>query len=88
MGPDFLSSRQPESHPSSLRIGAELFGQYFSLHIADCDRRKTLQITADARTKLDAIVSQLSIGDEIRDSLGNNSAGFPNSLRATELHCG
>ncbi|KAB2786736.1 GAF domain-containing protein [Brucella anthropi] len=63
--------------PLPLRIGAELFGQYFSLHIADCDRRKTLQITADARTKLDTIVSQLSIGDEIRDSLGEQLSRFP-----------
>ncbi|MBA8841779.1 MULTISPECIES: HWE histidine kinase domain-containing protein [unclassified Ochrobactrum] len=60
----------PKVAPLPLRIGAELFGQYFSLHIADCERRTTLQVTADARTKLDAIVSQLSISDEIRDSLG------------------
>lgn len=66
----------PKVTPLPLRIGAELFGQYFSLHIADCDRRKTLQITADARTKLDTIVSQLSISDEIRDSLGEQLSRF------------
>lgn len=66
----------PKVTPLPLRIGAELFGQYFSLHIADCERRKTFQITADARTKLDAIVSQLSISEEIRDSLGKQLRQF------------
>lgn len=66
----------PKVTPLPLRIGAELFGQYFSLHIADCERRKTLQLTADARAKLDAIVSQLSISDEIRESLGAQLSRF------------
>lgn len=59
----------PKITPLPLRIGAELFGQYFSLHIAACERRATLQATADTRSKLDSIVSRLGINSSMRDDL-------------------
>jgi len=59
----------PKVTPLPLRIGAELFGQYFSLHIAACERRATLQAAADARTKLDAIVSRLGVNSSMREDL-------------------
>lgn len=59
----------PKATPLPLRIGAELFGQYFSLHIAACERRATLQATADTRSKLDQIVSRLGVNSSMREDL-------------------
>ncbi|MCL7999943.1 GAF domain-containing protein [Brucella sp. 21LCYQ03] len=59
----------PKVTPLPLRIGAELFGQYFSLHIAACERRATLQATADTRSKLDTIVSRLGVNSSMREDL-------------------
>lgn len=71
---------KPKTTPLPLRIGAELFGQYFSLHIADCERRAKLKATTDARAKLDMIVSQLGISDEISQGLGEQLAHFPDLI--------
>lgn len=59
----------PKVTPLPLRVGAELFGQYFSLHIAACERRATLQAASDARTKLDFIVSRLGTNSSMREDL-------------------
>lgn len=59
----------PKVTPLPLRIGAELFGQYFSLHIAACERRATLQAAADARAQLDTIVSRLGVNSSMREDL-------------------
>lgn len=60
---------RPKVTALPLRIGAELFGQYFSLHIAACERRATLQAAAEARMKLDKLVSRLSTNNSMRDDL-------------------
>jgi light-regulated signal transduction histidine kinase (bacteriophytochrome)/CheY-like chemotaxis protein len=64
----------PRVTPLALRIGAELFGQYFSLHIAACERRQTLRATAEARTRLDNLVSKMRMGDALRESLAEELA--------------
>lgn len=59
----------PKVTPLPLRTGAELFGQYFSLHIAACERHATLQAAADVRAKLDTIVSRLGVNSSMREDL-------------------
>lgn len=66
----------PKVTPLPLRIGAELFGQYFSLHIAACERRATQQAATVARTKLDSIVSRLGTNSSMREDLIGQLAEF------------
>lgn len=49
----------PKLVPLPLRIGAELFGQYFSLQIAVAERRAELVAATVARERLDGIVANL-----------------------------
>ena len=73
----------PKVTPLPLRIGAELFGQYFSLHIAACERRATLRAAAEVRTKLDELVSRLSTNNSMRDDL---IAQLPEFARLVSSH--
>jgi len=50
----------PKVVPMPMRIGAELFGQYFSLQIAVAERRANLLASTVARDRLDKIVRDLS----------------------------
>jgi light-regulated signal transduction histidine kinase (bacteriophytochrome) len=51
----------PRIVPMPLRVGAELFGHYFSLQISVAERRQEMRAAAEARERLDKIISDLSI---------------------------
>ncbi|WP_420384080.1 HWE histidine kinase domain-containing protein [Novosphingobium sp.] len=55
----------PKIIPMPLRVGAELFGQYFSMQIALAERRAALIATNDARARLDQIVSDIQPGEAV-----------------------
>lgn len=55
--------------PMPLRVGAELFGQYFSMQIALAERRAALLATNEARAKLDQIVSDIEPGEPVDDAV-------------------
>lgn len=72
----------PKVTPLPLRIGAELFGQYFSLQIALAERRAGMLAAAGARARLDSIVSGLSADGAIMDGLIDRLRDF-----ASLVHC-
>ena len=51
------------------RVGAELFGQVFSLQIETLERRERFDAANAARQRLDRIVAELSPEQELQDSL-------------------
>jgi len=51
--------------PMPLRVGAELFGQYFSMQIALAERRSALIATNEARAQLDQIVADIEPGEPV-----------------------
>lgn len=55
----------PKIIPMPLRVGAELFGQYFSMQIALSDRRAALVATNEARARLDQIVADIEPGEAV-----------------------
>ncbi len=52
-----------------LRVGAELFGQYFSLQLALAERRTAFVAASLARARLDAIVAGLDPNEPVEDAL-------------------
>lgn len=64
----------PKVVPMPLRIGAELFGQYFSLQVSIAERRAQTLASTKARERLDRIVADLSLNgtlaEDLRDHLG------------------
>ncbi len=66
----------PRLTPMPLRIGAELFGQYFSLQIAASERRTALKAAADARARLDQVLSQVGATGSIREGMLDRLADF------------
>ncbi|MDP3495684.1 MAG: HWE histidine kinase domain-containing protein [Hyphomonadaceae bacterium] len=59
----------PKVVPLPLRIGAELFGQYFSLQVETLERRERFDIASKARARLDRIVAELPPEEELHESL-------------------
>jgi len=59
----------PKVTPLPLRIGAELFGQYFSLQISLAERRAQIGAANLARDRLDKIITSLSASDTLADNL-------------------
>lgn len=59
----------PKVTPLPLRIGAELFGQYFSLQITVAERRTAMMAASAARARLDGIVAGLSADGAILPGL-------------------
>jgi light-regulated signal transduction histidine kinase (bacteriophytochrome) len=59
----------PKTLSAPLRIGAELFGQYFSLQIGLAERRTAFVAAGLARERLAAIVSGLSADEPVEDAL-------------------
>lgn len=59
----------PKAVPLPQRVGAELFGQYFSLQVETLERRERFEIANKARARLDRIVAELSPEEELHDSL-------------------
>ncbi len=55
----------PKVIPMPLRVGAELFGQYFSMQIALAERRAALVATNEARAQLDQIVADIEPGEPV-----------------------
>jgi light-regulated signal transduction histidine kinase (bacteriophytochrome) len=53
------------------RVGAELFGQVFSLQVETLERRERFEITTRARQRLDRIVSELEPEEELHESLSS-----------------
>jgi len=62
--------------PMPLRIGAELFGQYFSLQIAVAERRAQILAANTARDRLDRIVTDLKLDDALLPDLGDHLHEF------------
>lgn len=59
----------PKIVPLPQRLGAELFGQYFSLQIAGAERRAEFITAGLARERLDAIISALTPDEPVREIL-------------------
>lgn len=59
----------PKAVPLPQRIGAELFGQYFSLQVETLERRERFDIASKARSRLDRIVAELPPEEELHESL-------------------
>jgi light-regulated signal transduction histidine kinase (bacteriophytochrome) len=59
----------PKSVPLPQRVGAELFGQVFSLQVETLERRERFEVASQARQRLDRIVAELSPEEELYQSL-------------------
>lgn len=59
----------PKVVPMPLRVGAELFGQYFSMQIALAERRAALVASTGARERLDDIVSDIEPGEPVEGAV-------------------
>ena len=59
----------PKVVPLPQRVGAELFGQFFSLQVETLERRERFEIANKARQRLDRIVSELPPEEELHESL-------------------
>lgn len=66
----------PKVTPMPLRMGAELFGHYFSLQIAAAERRAAMLAAGEARARLDAIVSGLGVEGAIIERLAEHLPAF------------
>jgi len=70
----------PRVVPIPLRIGAELFGQYFALQISIAERRAHIVASALARERLDKILSDLSIDETLAQGLRDHLEEFSTLL--------
>lgn len=59
----------PKVVPLPQRVGAEMFGQVFSLQVETLERRERFDIASRARQRLDRIVAQLPPDEELHESL-------------------
>lgn len=59
----------PRIIPVPLRIGAELFGHYFSLQVSVAERRAHIVASGVARERLDKILSGLSVDETLLEGL-------------------
>lgn len=66
----------PRVTPMALRIGAELFGQFFSLQLAAAERREAMLAASEARARLDGIVAGLSAEGAIEQNLIDRLSDF------------
>lgn len=73
----------PKLIPLPLRIGAELFGQYFSLQIAVAERRAEYVAATVAREKLEGVIAHLDPDRPVDETLGRNLAEL-SSLVSTD----
>ncbi len=67
--------------PSPLRIGAELFGQYFSLQMAMAERRAQVSASTFARDRLEKIVGTLSLDGSLAVNLQTHLQDFASLLQ-------
>jgi len=61
----------PKIVPLPQRVGAELFGQYFSLQVETLERREGFDVANKARARLDRIVAELPPEEELHESLSS-----------------
>lgn len=59
----------PKVVPLPQRVGAELFGQFFSLQVETLERRERFDVAQKARSRLDRIVAELPPEEELHESL-------------------
>ncbi len=59
----------PKVVPLPQRVGAELFGQYFSLQVETLERRSRFEASQTARARLDKIVAELAPEEDLQDAL-------------------
>ncbi|WP_395332139.1 HWE histidine kinase domain-containing protein [Novosphingobium sp. BL-8H] len=69
----------PRTVPIPLRIGAELFGHYFSLQVSVAQRRAQIIASGIARERLDKILAGLAVDETLMEGLRENLPAF-NSL--------
>jgi light-regulated signal transduction histidine kinase (bacteriophytochrome)/CheY-like chemotaxis protein len=62
------------------RVGAELFGQFFSLQVETLERRERFEIAQKARARLDRIVAELSPEEDLHQSLSPRIADLEKLL--------
>ncbi len=65
----------PRILPMSLRVAAEMFGDFFSLHLSALRQREKLRVATDARTYLDRVL-KLAAQRDIEEVLTENLADF------------
>jgi light-regulated signal transduction histidine kinase (bacteriophytochrome)/CheY-like chemotaxis protein len=66
----------PRIIPVPLRIGAELFGHYFSLQVSVAERRAHIVASGLARERLDKILSGLSVDETLLEGLRDHLGDF------------
>jgi light-regulated signal transduction histidine kinase (bacteriophytochrome)/CheY-like chemotaxis protein len=66
----------PRIVPVALRIGAELFGHYFSLQVSVAERRAHIVASGVARERLDKILSGLSVDETLLEGLRDHLDDF------------
>lgn len=66
----------PRIIPVSLRLGAELFGHYFSLQVAVAERRAHIVASGLARERLDKILAGLSVDETLLQGLRDHLDDF------------
>lgn len=62
--------------PIPLRIGAELFGHYFSLQVSVAERRAQIIASGVARERLDKILAGLAVDDTLMEGLREHLPSF------------
>jgi light-regulated signal transduction histidine kinase (bacteriophytochrome)/CheY-like chemotaxis protein len=67
---------QPRIIPLPQRLGAELFGQYFSLQVAGAERRAEFIAASAARERLDAIISLLTPDEPVNEIMASRLDDF------------
>ncbi|WP_395396407.1 HWE histidine kinase domain-containing protein (plasmid) [Novosphingobium sp. BL-8A] len=66
----------PRIVPIPLRIGAELFGHYFSLQVSVAERRAHIIASGIARERLDKILAGLAADETLMEGLRENLPAF------------
>lgn len=66
----------PKALTMSQRIAAELFGDFFSLHLTSLRERQRVEATIRVRGALDQLLADLSFHQNVSDSLRNSLADF------------
>jgi light-regulated signal transduction histidine kinase (bacteriophytochrome)/CheY-like chemotaxis protein len=66
----------PRVVPIPLRIGAELFGQYFSLQLSVAERRAHIMASSLARERLDKILSGLAVDETLLQGVRDHLDDF------------
>lgn len=66
----------PKVVPVPLRVGAELFGHYFSLQISVAERRAHIVASSVARERLDKILAGLAVDETLMEGLRDHLDAF------------